>query len=749
MEYVEKGDLTMYTSAGIAMNEYMGQVMAGQICAALKYLHGSKITHRDIKPDNILVASHQPYVFKLSDFGLSKIVKDEDTFMKTFCGTILYCAPEIYPGFQRVKMGMPAKRTRHWDSPREQTLPYKHSVDTWGIAAVLFHLLCGRPAWTGTMENQGAVMLENIMTTPVDWERLELAGVSATGIDFLTKMLVVEPAQRATEIEQLAHPWIVQALPSQSASMTSAQVQEGEELDASQLSIAEPQEQSGDDSGLEEEDDPRQSKRVCGWEPPPIINPDGTLRKMSWESNSDDVPPWDQNHPAWPQVMGHKGTAERLTGNDRLFGEISASALRSSGALGHNANAALNIPPSGGQPVFSNISSIDPNYPGPSDNNIHPAKSMASTNAANDHGPQRTSSLLGAEEMVDQLNMASPRSRTSGFSVDSKSAAIPIAVSTREASPSPLGAWHDNTYSDNSNLHLRQGRGDAGHTSHRVAQKSTLGASRRNGMSGSPQNLSTDAQRVSSVTGSRGSLLPTAFNSQDSEAVNEIDTTNGTDDVQDHPMSDPAGLGATDKTVADAGPGTTGMAKQTSSFKEPPFRFGNLVPLAGSIPTVPIKIANQRNSYGRDPASTFPHPDVKAERVPKNALDITMHYPGIDSDIEKGSTDWHLRDELTAIISTRTSRYIKVNGVRLMRGQNCWLFGKLRTGDVVTVFEPVEGRAPKMEGEKQFLKFRCEFFVGASKLPRNENEPFVVLREELSPQETEARKNQGSPDQSR
>ena len=118
MEYVSMGDLTTYTKNGIAMNEFMGQVMASQICAALKYLHEQKITHRDIKPDNILVAAKDPpYLFKLSDFGLSKIVKDDETFLKTFCGTILYCAPEIYPGFARMRSGTAPKRTRNWDHP--------------------------------------------------------------------------------------------------------------------------------------------------------------------------------------------------------------------------------------------------------------------------------------------------------------------------------------------------------------------------------------------------------------------------------------------------------------------------------------------------------------------------------------------------------------------------------------------------------------------------------------------------------
>lgn len=114
MEYVPFGDLTSYTKLSTAMPEFMCQMMAGQISMALEYLHDRNITHRDIKPDNILMANHKPYVFKLSDFGLSKIVNDE-TFMQTFCGTLLYCAPEIFPGYQRVRLGLHPKRTRSSD----------------------------------------------------------------------------------------------------------------------------------------------------------------------------------------------------------------------------------------------------------------------------------------------------------------------------------------------------------------------------------------------------------------------------------------------------------------------------------------------------------------------------------------------------------------------------------------------------------------------------------------------------------
>ena len=106
MEYVPLGDLTPYVDPESLLTEQQCQSVAYQTIQALDYLHKNNITHRDIKPDNILIASNAPMVVKLSDFGLSKVVTNDDTFLKTFCGTLLYCAPEIYPGYADVKNGL-------------------------------------------------------------------------------------------------------------------------------------------------------------------------------------------------------------------------------------------------------------------------------------------------------------------------------------------------------------------------------------------------------------------------------------------------------------------------------------------------------------------------------------------------------------------------------------------------------------------------------------------------------------------
>ena len=113
MEFVPCGDLLIYIDSGNVMAEYMCQSIAQQICSAIEYMHREGVTHRDIKPDNILVETRDPIVVKLSDFGLSKRVENGEELLKTFCGTLLYCAPEVYPDYgDYIKRGVLRKRSQ-------------------------------------------------------------------------------------------------------------------------------------------------------------------------------------------------------------------------------------------------------------------------------------------------------------------------------------------------------------------------------------------------------------------------------------------------------------------------------------------------------------------------------------------------------------------------------------------------------------------------------------------------------------
>ena len=68
-----------------------------QVLAALSYAHSRGVTHRDIKPGNIMITAHG--VVKLMDFGIAKSANDLNlTRPGTTMGSIYYMAPEQVRG---------------------------------------------------------------------------------------------------------------------------------------------------------------------------------------------------------------------------------------------------------------------------------------------------------------------------------------------------------------------------------------------------------------------------------------------------------------------------------------------------------------------------------------------------------------------------------------------------------------------------------------------------------------------------
>lgn len=79
---------------GVYSERQAAEIVAN-VLRALHYLHSCNILHRDVKPENILLASSDSGDIKLSDFGIAKILDEDDGARSrsrayTSCGTDYY-----------------------------------------------------------------------------------------------------------------------------------------------------------------------------------------------------------------------------------------------------------------------------------------------------------------------------------------------------------------------------------------------------------------------------------------------------------------------------------------------------------------------------------------------------------------------------------------------------------------------------------------------------------------------------------
>jgi len=170
--------------------------MIKQVIEACAYLHSIGICHRDLKPENVLMLSDDANspdynIVKIADFGLSSLSAVEyQATMETACGTPEYLAPEL--------VSMVAN-----EDEQEQT--YSSKVDIWAIGVILYVMISGfHPFYTG---NQ-AQLYDAIMKGQYSFPNPAFAKVSRETKDFISWVLVVNPAKRPSAEELLKHPWV-------------------------------------------------------------------------------------------------------------------------------------------------------------------------------------------------------------------------------------------------------------------------------------------------------------------------------------------------------------------------------------------------------------------------------------------------------------------------------------------------------------------------------------------------------------
>ena len=97
MEYVDGVPLTAHLAIGQPIKDIVFLMsVVDQLCAALDNAHAQGLVHRDIKPDNVLVANDG--TVKLLDFGLARAMDEGFGEQSVLAGTPYYMAPEQLDG---------------------------------------------------------------------------------------------------------------------------------------------------------------------------------------------------------------------------------------------------------------------------------------------------------------------------------------------------------------------------------------------------------------------------------------------------------------------------------------------------------------------------------------------------------------------------------------------------------------------------------------------------------------------------
>jgi len=157
----------------------------------LGYLHDRKVAHRDLKLENLLYQGTGPdSPLKLVDFGLAWAWDSEAPMMQRCCGSPEYVAPEIL-----LQQG------------------YTSQCDLWSLGVVTFMLLVGFAPFPPSKGQ-----LQQIRAGKIYWGegREEYAArwakVSPEAVDFVKRLLTVDPNERLSAQQAIFHPWLLRTL---------------------------------------------------------------------------------------------------------------------------------------------------------------------------------------------------------------------------------------------------------------------------------------------------------------------------------------------------------------------------------------------------------------------------------------------------------------------------------------------------------------------------------------------------------
>lgn len=197
MQYVGGGTLRDLLQREGCIEQHRAVQYVIQIAHALHHAHQRGIVHRDIKPQNMLIASNDANTVLLSDFGIARLFTSSSgpdaiptvdsgasssvgalTSAGQFLGTIDYMAPE---------------------QVRQQ--PIDARADIYALGIVLFQLLTGRLPYSSTT-SQG-MLFQHVYGMPQSAHEL-VPTISAALEHIIYRALAKAPKQRYQTAEEMA-----------------------------------------------------------------------------------------------------------------------------------------------------------------------------------------------------------------------------------------------------------------------------------------------------------------------------------------------------------------------------------------------------------------------------------------------------------------------------------------------------------------------------------------------------------------
>jgi serine/threonine-protein kinase len=171
MEYCPGPTLLSLLNRGGAMDETRVVSIMRQIAMALGHAHELGLVHRDVKPDNIVIA--EGGIAKLLDLGLAKDVrrKSGSTERGSTLGTPNYISPEQAKGLEDID----------------------GRSDFYSLGATFYHALTGQPPFDGP--NPTVIMLKHVSENPVPLSKL-VPAVHPDTERIVLRMLAKNPLDR-------------------------------------------------------------------------------------------------------------------------------------------------------------------------------------------------------------------------------------------------------------------------------------------------------------------------------------------------------------------------------------------------------------------------------------------------------------------------------------------------------------------------------------------------------------------------